>query len=219
MIASIKGTISQRLKDSVVLAVQNLSYEVFLPRTVSERIDGSLQENGEIEFITYHYLQVDQSRSVPVLIGFLNSYEKDFFELFITVSGIGPKAAIRALDKPISQIATAINEGDFAFLKSLPGIGPQRARQIVAQLQGKMARFGLINDKPVQSLSGEPGIHRALKEEAVEVLRRLQYKRPEALAMIERALKENPQVDSIELLLNEIYTQKTHGTVRAESIN
>jgi len=214
MIASIKGTISQRLKDSVLLAVQNMSYEVFLPRTVSERIDSSVNENGEIEFITYHYLQVDQSRGIPVLIGFLNSYEKDFFELFITVSGIGPKAAVRALDKSISQIATAINEGDVTFLKSLPGIGPQRARQIVAHLQGKMARFGLINDQVARSMTEEPVAYRALKEEAVEVLKKLQYKRPEALAMIERALKENPQIDSIELLLNEIYTQKTHGTVR-----
>jgi len=56
-----------------------------------------------------------------VLIGFLNDIEKDFFQIFITVSGIGPRAALKALNKPISQIAKAIDEGDLVFLRFLTG--------------------------------------------------------------------------------------------------
>lgn len=212
MIVSIKGRIVQRLKESIVVSVQNMGYEIFLPKTVYDRLATGVEET-EVELITYHYLHADHTRSIPVLIGFLHGMEKEFFEQFITVSGIGPRAAMRALDKPISQIAAAINEGDIYFLKSLPGIGPQKAKQIVAQLQGKMSRFGLINDaaSPARSPMQEQDV---LKEEALEALKKLQYRRTEALSMIERALKANPHVKTIEELLNEIYIQRKHAAVQ-----
>lgn len=213
MIARMRGVLRQRNKDSVLIDVQNIWYEIFVPKTVEERLDGARDAEGQVEFIVYHYLQTDQARSIPVLIGFLNAEEKDFFELFITVSGIGPKAALRALEKPISQIATAINEGNIKFLQTLAGIGQQRARQIVAQLQGKMVRFGLMNDGTGQSSVPEQEIHGELKEEVLEVLKRLQYKRSEALAMIERALKEHPGLTTVESVLSIIYTQKKHGAI------
>lgn len=212
MIARIRGKIVQRTKESVLVDVQNICYEVFLPRTVIERLENTVDEK-EIELITYHYVHTDQSRGIPVIIGFLNAFEKDFFELFITVSGIGPKAALRALDKPISQIATAINDSDVQFLRSLPGIGPQRARQIIAQLQGKIARFGLINDAAEKTTDAGREIPHELREEVLEVLKKLQYRRPEALAMVEKALKENDQLRTVEEVLNEIYRQRRHGTI------
>lgn len=213
MIARIRGKIVQQTKESVLVSVQNICYEVFLPRTVIERLANAAEEQPEIEFITYHYVHTDQSRGIPVIIGFLNAFEKDFFELFITVSGIGPKAALRALDKPISQIAIAINDGDMQFLRSLPGIGPQRARQVIAQLQGKMARFGLINDAEEKKAAVGRDVPHELKEEALEVLKKLQYRRAEAAAMVEKALKENSQLRTVEEVLNEIYRQRRHGTV------
>ena len=163
--------------------------------------------NGEnIELITYHYYQTDPSKSVPVLIGFLNQIEKEFFERFISVSGVGPKAACKALTLPFSTIADGIDSADITLLKSLPGIGEQKAKEIIAKLQGKVGKFGLIQDRGVTKV-------RKVKEDiitdAMSVLLQLQYKKKEAEHMLEKAIGRNPDMKTSEELLNEVYRQKT----------
>jgi len=211
MIAEIHGKIIRREENGLVLEVQGLYYEVLVPSSVLARIDEQQDAQGEIQLKTYHYIQNDPSRAVPMLVGFINEIEKDFFLEFIKVSGIGPRAAIRALSKPISEIVRAIDSGDVNYLKTLPGIGMQRAKEIVAKLQGKVAKFGLIQDKA----SGTQVVLKPaadFQEEVLSVLLQLQYKRPEALAMIKTALDRSPSMATAEELLNEIYKQriKTH---------
>ena len=208
MISRITGRLIERREDSVILDVGGISYEILIPGAVMNSLDSQLQENNEISLITYHYLQVEQSRSFPFLIGFLNKVEKEFFGKFITVSGIGPKAAVRALEMPISAIARAIDSGDISFLKSLPGIGEQRAREIVAKLQGKVGKFGLIQDKGASASLLRKG-KEDIEQEAMDVILQLQYKKSEAGSMIQGALNRNPEVKTAEDLLNEVYKQKT----------
>jgi Holliday junction resolvasome RuvABC DNA-binding subunit len=114
---------------------------------------------------------------------------------------------VKALDRSIAEIATAIDKGDVAFLKTLPGIGQQRAKDIVAKLQGKVSRFGLIQDRAVADRP-EAAPAPAFREEALQVLLQLQYKKAEAEGMITRALERNGTIGSIEELLNEIYKQR-----------
>jgi Holliday junction DNA helicase RuvA len=149
-------------------------------------------------------LQAEPNKSKPVLIGFLNEIERDFFEQFITVSGIGPRAAIKALNQPISRIAKAIDDSDVKFLCGLPGIGQQRAKEIIAKLQGKVGKFGLIQDKQFCETKDKDD----LKKEVLDVLLQLQYKKNEAEEMIQRAIKEKSNIVSPEELLNEIYKQR-----------
>ena len=130
-----------------------MSYEVMIPPAVMKGIEKAKSEDGTISLITYHYYQMDQSKAIPVLVGFLNEIEKEFFERFITVSGVGPKAACRALSISFSVIADAIDKGDMALLKTLPGIGEQKAREIIAKLQGKVGKFGLIQDADEEGVS------------------------------------------------------------------
>ena len=160
----------------------------------------------DIELITYHYYQTDPSKSVPVLIGFLNEIEKEFFERFISVSGVGPKAACRALALPFSTIADGIDTADIALLKSLPGIGQQKAREIIAKLQGKVGKFGLIQDRGVAKV---PKVKEDVIKDAMSVLLQLQYKKREAEHMLESAIRRNPGIKTSEELLNEVYKQKT----------
>lgn len=206
MIVKISGKLVEKKEHSLTVDIQGLFYEVVVPPSVLQRIEDTIDANGNINLVTYHYLQIDPSRGFPVLIGFLNEVEKDFFGQFITVSGIGPRAAVKALNKPISQIARAIDEGDLNFLRTLPGIGAQRAKEIVAKLQGKVGKFGLIQDKAGVSTRVEsaPG----WQEEALSVLLQLQYKRQEALEMIKKALERSTNINTTEDLLNEIYKQK-----------
>lgn len=206
MISHICGKVVERKDGQVILEVQGLSYEVWLPPAVANALDGNLGTDGVLKLVTYHYHQVDQSRAIPVLIGFLNEIEKDFFEQFITVSGIGPKAACRALSMPFSVIADAIDRADMDLLRSLPGIGEQRAREIVAKLQGKVGRFGLIQDKDVKPAAR---IKDDIRQEALEVLLQLQYKKKEAEEMISKAISRSPGLCTCEEILNEVYRQKT----------
>ncbi|MCX7927964.1 MAG: Holliday junction branch migration protein RuvA [Candidatus Omnitrophica bacterium] len=206
MIARITGTIKQIGENYLLIDVNGLTYEVFLPLTVMERLNSTVKEGLQVSLVTYHYYQTDPSRSIPVLIGFTNNIEKEFFESFITVSGIGPKAALKALNKPISEIARAIDEANIEFLKSLPGIGTQRAKEIIAKLQNKVAKFGLLKDSQTASIEK---VSRDSQEEALAVLLQLGYKKHEAIQMIARVLEHTKkELKSTEELLNEVYKQK-----------
>jgi len=207
MICRIAGKLVDQREDSIILDVNGLSYEILIPGAIMNSLNNQIQQDSEVSLVTYHYLQVEPSRGFPFLIGFLNEIEREFFEKFITVSGIGPKAAVRALKKPISTIAQAIDTGDVSFLKSLPGIGEQRAKEIVAKLQGKVGKFGLIQDS-VATTRLQKGKEN-IQEEAMDVLLQLQYKKNEASNMVREALNRNPDIKTAEDLLNEVYKQKT----------
>jgi len=205
MISRISGKVIEKGTNYLIVDISGICYEVFIPSAVMQRIDQNIDGDGKISLRTYHYFQVEQSKGTPVLIGFLNDIEKDFFEIFITVSGIGPRAALKALNKPISQIAQAIDEADINFLKSLPGIGEQRAREIIAKLQNRVGKFALMKDVKKKA---EEAKTRDIVEEALAVLIQLEYKKPEATAMIKKALEISPDIETTEDLLNVVYKQK-----------
>ena len=209
MIARIEGKLVEQNDQSVVLNVHGLFYEILVPLAVLKRLEEVKGASESIQLITYHYVQLSPSSGMPDLVGFLNQVEKDFFQQFIKVSGIGPRAAVKALNKPISEIARAIHEGDVNYLKTLPGIGAQKAKEIVAKLQGKIGRFGLIQDKELISpVDVEPSV--GWRDESLEVLLQLQYKKAESQEMIEKALKRSSGIATAEELLNEVYNQKIH---------
>lgn len=205
MIARITGKVAEKGVNCVLINTGGITYEILLPVTVMQRLDENIGPDGSISFIIYHYLQIEPSRGIPVLIGFLNEIEKEFFSAFITVSGIGPKAALKALNQPISLIAQAIDEANIEFLKSLPGIGQQRAKEIVAKLQNKVGKFALIQDSNLKVLGLA---HKDIEEEVLAVLARLGYKRQEASLMIKNAVEGNKDIQTSEQLLNEVYKQK-----------
>ncbi|RKY36928.1 MAG: hypothetical protein DRP78_02430 [Candidatus Omnitrophota bacterium] len=204
MICRIRGKIIQKNENSILIDVNGLGYDLLMPQGVLKCLK---VDRGNVEFVTFHYLHIEHSRSIPILIGFLNEVEKEFFEKIITVSGIGPKAAVRAINEPIAEIARAIDCEDIKFLKSLPGIGQQKARQIIAKLQGKVGKFALIQS----SGKTEPEVHNTksgLIAEAVSVLLQLQYKKQEAERMVKEALERNLELKNSEELLNEVYKQR-----------
>ena len=205
MISRITGKVIEKGARYLILDIGNICYEVLIPQAVMQRMDESIDGNGKVSLVTFHYHQLEPAKSIPVLIGFLNDIERDFFEIFITVSGIGPKAALKALNKPISQIAQAIDDGDLSFLKSLPGIGEQRAKEIIAKLQNKVGRFGLIQDGKMKEATTKT---KDIAEEALAVLMQLEYKKPEASAMIKSALGNSPEMQTTEELLNMVYKQR-----------
>lgn len=212
MISRLRGVVRELGEQRLLLEVQGISYEVLMPASLLRLVPERTGPGGELELVTFHYQQLEVGRGIPVLIGFFNEVEREFFVRFISVSGVGPRAALRALTQPIPFIAQAIDQGDLAVLRSLPGIGEQRAKEIVAKLQGKVGKYGLIQAK---GATPEPAAERetTLEDEAVAVLVQLEYKKSEAKEMVRVALKRNPAIKSSEELLNEVYRQRTRPTV------
>ncbi len=204
MISRISGTVVGEKEGAILVDTGGICYEILIPFTVMKAIEKENGFKGQLGLITYHYHQVEPSRTVPVLIGFQNEVEREFFEKFISVSGVGPKAACKALVEPFSVIAGAIDSGDISFLKKLPGIGEQRARQIVAKLQGKVGKYGLIRDEFVGKMEG----HEDIGSEALDILLQLQYKKSEAEDMVRKALERAPDVKTSGELLNEVYRER-----------
>ena len=209
MIIQLSGRLVEIKEQSLAIETGGITYEVMVPVSVLGRITETQDSLGYVHLIIYHYMQISQSSATPVMIGFINEIERDFFLQFIKVSGIGPRGAVRALNQPIAQITQAIDNADVGYLKTLPGIGMQRAKEIVAKLQGKIGKFGLIQDH--STLIQKESSDLVWEEEALSVLLQLQYKRQEALEMIERALKKK-DIKSTEQLLEVIYEQSKNLT-------
>jgi len=207
MISRLRGIVREVGALQVLLDVNGVSYDVLVPASLLQVLPQRLGPNGEIEIVTFHYQQLEVGRGIPVLIGFLNEIEREFFTRFISVSGVGPRAALKALTRPIAVIAQAIDDGDLTLLRSLPGIGEQRAKEIVAKLQGKVGKYALLQapDLPAQAVETE---RTALEEEAVTILVQLEYKKAEAKQMVRAALERNPALKTSEELLNEVYRQQ-----------
>lgn len=216
MISRIRGMVREVREHQVLMEVSGISYEIFMPASLLRDLPERIGPTGEVELVTFHYQQLEVGRGIPVLIGFFNEVEREFFGRFISVSGVGPRAALKALTQPIAVIAQAIDEGDLSLLRSLPGIGEQRAKEIVAKLQGKVGKYGLIQAREPMADASEPG-PAAFEDEAVAVLVQLEYKKAEAKEMVRAALRRNPKVKSSEDLLNEVYRQQ-RSTAEAETI-
>lgn len=203
MFSKIRGTVLERGESSVVLEAGGLAYEITLPPCVAEKVAGADPKDLSLEI--HSVLNMEGNTGKFSFYGFTNAVEREFFEALISVASIGPKSAARAFSLPMSRIARAIDQGDHTFLKTLPGIGQQKARDIVAKLQGKVTRFLLIQDaEPTSATAAIPDF----ADEALAVLLQLEYKRPEAEAMIRQTLQAAPQIADAETLLSEIYRQK-----------
>ena len=152
MFSRISGTLLERSAESAVIDTGNLAYEVFVPPSVANKLP--LLPGAPVVLEIFAQLQIDGNSGRFAYFGFSNAIEREFFEALISVASIGPKSAARAFSAPMARIARAIDEADHAFLRTLPGIGQQKARDIVAKLQGKVTRFLLIQDAPPSSPNG-----------------------------------------------------------------
>jgi holliday junction DNA helicase RuvA len=211
VIATLAGRLRRKLEDRVVVECGGLGYEVFLPPIAQRQIEhvtaGPGEKGSELELVIYYHATRDQPR--PVLIGFTSDLDKEFFEELITVKDIGPMVAARALAMPVGELAAAIARQDEKFLRGLPGVGPQKAKNIVAQLQNKVAKFALAREgAPAGPVAAVPTPVDAdgLRELVWEIMvKQLGHRPSEASQLITDALRRRPSIMSPEELFDEIY--------------
>ena len=192
MITRLTGTLARVLDDEARVAVGALEYQVLVPEFVRRTLQ--MQQGKEISFHTMHYMDGDPSRGkvVPRLVGFLHEADLEFFELFCTVDGVGTKKALKALARPVKDIADAIQRQDAKWLQTLPGVGAASADKIVAALRRKVVRFALA-PAPAARAEGEPPpsavVDGNLLEEAYLALMAVGNTPQEARAKLDKALE------------------------------
>jgi len=200
MIGYLEGKLLKKEEDRILLLVNQVGYEVILPATVMQSVTGAEIGDDLSLFIFYHQTE---RQPKPVLIGFTNEEQKAFFQLFISVEDIGPLKAVKALERPVQEIAIAIESKDSTTLNRLKGIGSRTAQKIIASLQGKMDPFISPEFLP-EAEEGAPADR--LAQQVMEVLvTQLGYKAAEAKRMIQKAIRRNRAIKTAEDLFEEVY--------------
>ena len=213
MIALIRGRLRRKHDDRVVIEAGGVGYEVVLPPMAQRALAVAMASDGDgaAEVTLEIHYHATQNQPSPVLIGFLSGLDKEFFEKLITVKDVGPLVAARSLAAPVAEIAAAIARQDEAYLRRLPGIGPQKAKNIVAQLSSKVAKFALSQPGvptdgeaagPAPTGMDEDGLRGAVFE---ILTKQLGHRPSEAAQLISTALGRNPRITTPEELFDEIY--------------
>jgi len=165
VIALIRGDVIARGSDHVIVDVRGVGYKVFVPRHPAA--DG-------VTLHTHHVVRDDAQR----LYGFETREELTLFEMLITVSGVGPRAALSllAVSRPAS-VAAAIASGDVAALSKAPGVGKKTAERLIVDLKSKVGRAGIERETTALPVD----------DEAAAALQALGYTAAEALSALRGA--------------------------------
>ncbi|MCI0583723.1 MAG: Holliday junction branch migration protein RuvA [Chloroflexi bacterium] len=136
MIASLEGLVGAVAFDSLVIEVGGLGYRVFTAPAVLS----TAQPGGRLKLHTYHLVREDQQ----ALYGFGTVEELGFFNLLLTVTGVGPKVALAIVgSRPTAELQLAILQQDQAVLVAIPGIGRKLAERVIFELKEKVAAAGV----------------------------------------------------------------------------
>src|SRR5947209_4002687 len=207
MITKITGILNRVLEEEVRLQVGPLEYQVLIPEFVRRQVQNHVGE--EITLFTSQYLDGNpmQGKVVPRLLGFIREAELEFFELFCTVDKVGTRKAIKALIRPIREIADAIQRQDPKWLTSLPGVGAATAEQIVATLRRKVTKFALMPERVEGQAAPAAGVDGNVLEDAYRALLSVGHSPVDARERLDRALAGGHQFKSVDEILLAIYNK------------
>lgn len=178
MIARLKGQLIEKSPISLVVDVQGVGYEVFIPLTVYYE----LPECGTAISLYIHTRMREESLK---LYGFIKEADKQMFELLTRISKVGPKIALAFLSGMTAQELTqAVFSDDIATLSAIPGVGRKTAERLALELKDKLSELNLQPEAVTATADSVPG--GGLKDDAVSALVNLGYKKAQA----EKALKK-----------------------------
>ena len=144
MITQIRGVLRSVSDESLTLAVEPFELEVLIPEHTRRQLQGKVGEPIVLHTTFYIEGQAMGGKMVPRLIGFLSTVDREFFDTFCSVDGVGVRKALRAMVRPVRELARTIQEQDVKVLATFPGIGEAMAERIVAKLRRKVGIFALI---------------------------------------------------------------------------
>jgi Holliday junction DNA helicase RuvA len=210
LITKITGELLAITDDSATLANPPFEYEIAIPEFTRRQLQTEIGK--PVSLHTIHYIEgnaAQGSRLTPKLVGFLSVAERDFFELFCSVDGVGVKKALRAMTRPVQDTAVMIEQQDAKGLSSLPGVGPATAEKIIATLRRKMPRFALLVRRDAPGLEPQkPGV----VDETFEALTVLGHSEVDARRLIETAIAGGKKFKDSEAMIHAIYQRQTGQT-------
>lgn len=205
MISYLEGKLWRRDGDRVVVLVNGVGYEVLLPEVVRRRLeDRRVGPDGDRVELHVFYCHPERHQR-PLLIGFLEETEREFFERLLSVKSLGPVKAARCLTLPVPTIARAIEEEDIETLCRLRDVGARMAQKMVAELRGKVAKFALLPELELPAAAPRPERSAICQEVERVLVKQCGYRVSEARRMVRDALRRNPAISSPEELFEEVY--------------
>ena len=210
MISRITGRLERLLEGEALIDLgAGFCYDVHIPACDVELLQR--RAGQDVTLHTIHYLEGDPARGnlLPRLVGFLSETDREFFRIFITVKGIGIRKALRALARPMSEVAAAILAKDVRALKDLPEIGPRMAERLVTELADKVAAYaGQAIPVGAGAVAGPAERMSESAREAVDILVQLGERRNDAIALVDRVLAVAPEASSTEAIIQAVYRLK-----------
>lgn len=205
MITAVRGTLARVLEEELRILVGAIEYQVLVPELVRRTVQTQLGQ--ELTLHTVEFLEGNPTRGriVPRLVGFLSEAEIEFFELFCTVDGIGVRTALKALVRPVRDVADMIQRQDVKQLSTLPGIGASTAERVIAKLRRKVTKFALMAERPVPV---EASVDANVVEDAFLALLSVGHSESDARNKLERVLAGGKTFKSPQDILLAIYQQE-----------
>ncbi len=206
MITRVTGELVSLKDDVLTLRIGAFEHEVLIPEFTRRQLQNELSR--EVSLHTIEYLEGNpmQGRMTPRLIGFLSEAEREFFELFCSVDGVGVRKALRAMVRPVREVAAAIEDQDAKALSTLPGIGPAMSERIVAKLRRKVPKFALLVARQ-EAAAGAGEVQSDVVSEAYEALRSLGHSEADARKLLDAALGTKRKFKDVQALLQAVYDQ------------
>ncbi len=207
MIIAITGKLARVGETSVAIIAKPFEYEVLVSDYTRRQLQSRIGQ--EISFYTLDYIEggLQGGRMTPRLIGFLTEPERQFFDLFCSVDGVGVKKALRAMVRPVKELATIIEQQDAKNLSALPGVGPATSERIIAKLRRKMPRFALMVERNAAGEAVEGGAE--IVGETFDALLTLGHTETDARRLIDETLASGKKFKDTESFLTAIY-QRSH---------
>lgn len=201
MISRLTGKITAVFEERVVLSIGFMDIDVLISEYTRRQLQ--LRTGEEISLFTIFYIDGNpaQGRLTPKLLGFQTETERNFFELFCKVDGVGSKKALGAMIWPVSDIAVAIEQQDAKTLAKLPGIGPATAERIIAKLRRTVPKFAMGSKDSLRN----SGIPADVLSEAFQALVVLGHSEANARQKLEKVSESGKTFSSVQEVLEAVY--------------
>lgn len=208
MIVTITGKLIRVGETSVSIESLPFQYEVLVGDYTRRQLQARIGQQAHLHTLDYIEGNTQGGRLTPRLVGFLTEPERQFFDLFCSVDGVGVKKALRAMVRPVKELAVMIEQQDAKGLSALPGIGPSTSERVIAKLRRKMPRFALMVDQAAAGDAGED-TSRELVSETFDALVTLGHSESDARRLIDDTIASGKKFKDTESLLTAIY-QRSH---------
>lgn len=199
MYGHFKGIVDSIFEDRIILDVNDIGYEIFMPESEIISIKEKKEKKEKLKLYTYLNVREDEMK----LFGFLSQNNLDFFKKLTSVSGVGPKMALGIISNiDPSEMCVAIATENILALKQIPGIGPKMAQKIIFELKDKVQKEDL--QKASKSVGKTISKNKNI-DEATTALEVLGYSKREIKEVVDKLNITDEKVeDIIRIVLKEM---------------